>query len=299
MVLDDWTLDARGQIEDELFDRARTPENARVGPLVTANSRPAPGETVAVRPGERVRLRLVNVCAARIAVVGLAGMDPLVVAVDGQASEVFPPAGGTVPIGPGARFEIVVDMPREAGKTPSLLLRNQTGDGPTLLTLATTGAPIAARPRVARLPTNPMLPTRIPLETSIKLNLILGREASAKNTSVAKNGGAQTWPWTIGGTGSDGVSGKPLFHVKRGHAVTLAFVNKTAVPQQMHIHGHVFRVLHDLDDGWDPYWRDSILIGPGKTKHVAFIADNPGKWALESLILNRQVTGMATWFEVG
>ena len=80
--------------------------------------------------------------------------------------------------------------------------------------------------------------------------------------------------------------------------MTLAFVNKSELVQQMHVHGHVFRVLHDLDDGWDPYWRDSILIGPGKTKHVAFIADNPGKWAVESLVLDRQVTGLAGWFEV-
>ncbi len=56
------------------------------------------------------------------------------------------------------------------------------------------------------------------------------------------------------------------------------------------------RLLHDLDDGWEPYWRDSVLVAAGKTKHVAFIADNPGKWVIESLIPDRH--GLSTWFLV-
>jgi FtsP/CotA-like multicopper oxidase with cupredoxin domain len=80
--------------------------------------------------------------------------------------------------------------------------------------------------------------------------------------------------------------------------VTLGFVNHTAFVQQMHVHGHAMRLLHDLDDGWEPYWRDAVLVPEGKTKHAAFVADNPGKWAIECLIAGRQATGMATWFQV-
>jgi FtsP/CotA-like multicopper oxidase with cupredoxin domain len=58
------------------------------------------------------------------------------------------------------------------------------------------------------------------------------------------------------------------------------------------------RLLHDLDDGWEPYWRDTVLIAPGKTKHVAFVADNPGKWVIESFKAARQAKGTASWFEV-
>lgn len=307
VVIDDWTLDTKGQI----VDPETPPREDHVGPLVTVNSKPIPGEPIVVRPGARLRLRLVNVCAARIAIITLAGMEALVIAIDGQASEVFPPAGGALPIGPGARFEVILDMPRDAAKTPTLVLRGETeGDQPLLIFL-TKGEPIPARPRISGLPGNPLLPTRIPLEKSIKLTLVLGgasppakpkqatKPATRENAAREKTPAPEPWLWTIDGHGSDGFSGKPLFRVRRGGAVTLAFVNKTRTAQQMHVHGHVFRVLHDLDDGWDPYWRESILIGPGRTKHVAFIADNPGKWAIESLTLDRQVSGMATWFEVG
>jgi FtsP/CotA-like multicopper oxidase with cupredoxin domain len=58
------------------------------------------------------------------------------------------------------------------------------------------------------------------------------------------------------------------------------------------------RVLLPLDDGWEPYWRDCVLVPAGKTKQVAFIADNRGKWAIECLMAGRQAAGMAAWFEV-
>ncbi len=86
--------------------------------------------------------------------------------------------------------------------------------------------------------------------------------------------------------------------MKRGSPVTLAIVNRSAAVQQIHVHGHAMRLLHDLDDGWEPYWRDSVLIAPGRTKHVAFVADNPGKWVIESSIANQRATGLSTWFLV-
>ena len=84
----------------------------------------------------------------------------------------------------------------------------------------------------------------------------------------------------------------------RNTPVTLTLRNRSDVVQPMHVHGHCWRLLHDLDDGWDPYWRDSVLLAPGRTKHVAFIADNPGRWALVSGDLRRQDAGLSTWFEV-
>ena len=67
----------------------------------------------------------------------------------------------------------------------------------------------------------------------------------------------------------------------------------------MRIYGHCMRLLHAMDDGWEPYWRDSVLIAPGKTIHVAFVADNPGHWPIESAIPEHQAAGLATMFAVG
>ena len=92
---------------------------------------------------------------------------------------------------------------------------------------------------------------------------------------------------------------KPLFAVPRGAPVTLSFVNNTAVTQAIRLYGHFMRLLHAMDDGWEPYWRDNLLIAPGKTSHVAFIADNPGHWPIESAIPEHQAAGVMTMFAVG
>ena len=310
VVLDDWLLDVHGQIEGDFLDPRQAAAIGRVGPLVTLDTKPAlPGDTV--RPGARVRLRLLNACGARIALLAIVGAATTVIAVDGQPSEIFSPARGILPIGPGARFEVMLDIPADAGREVTLSLRGEDGSDKVLKTIRTAGVPQASRLVASKLPDNPLLPTRIALEKSARHEIVLGGggpgEVAADHTiaSGATTAGIGAGApvgrrafWTIDGIASDGLSPKPLFTVKRGAPVTLTFVNKTAFAQQLHVHGHVWRLLHDLDDGWDPYWRDSVLLAPGKTKHVAFIADNPGKWALGSAIRDRQDTGLATWFLV-
>ena len=286
LVLDDWSLDATGQIDGGFLDPAQARGPGRIGSLVTVNSKPAPLPLEA-RPGARLRVRVLNACAARIALVGFDGARPSVIAIDGQPSELFRPARDTVPVGPGSRFEVMLDVSANEGQG-AILLRGLGAPDTPLAMLTIKGAPLPAHLPVAKLPDNPLLPTRIPLERALKRDLVI---APAPTTDAR-------WAWSLAGAPSDGLSVKPLFTVKRGGAVTLGFVNRSEQVLQMHVHGHVFRVLHDLDDGWDPYWRDSVLVGPAKTKHVAFIADNPGKWAIESLVLDRQVTGLAGWFEV-
>ena len=80
--------------------------------------------------------------------------------------------------------------------------------------------------------------------------------------------------------------------------MVLTLVNETAEPQTLRLEGHWARVLHALDDGWDPYWRDALLVGPAKTLHVAFVADNPGRWPLASASPARAAKGLAADFMV-
>ena len=80
--------------------------------------------------------------------------------------------------------------------------------------------------------------------------------------------------------------------------VPLALTNATAFVQPVHLHGHVFRLLHALDDGWEPYWLDTIQLAEDKTVRIAFQTDNPGRWLVSSTVLERFDTGLWTWFEV-
>ena len=65
----------------------------------------------------------------------------------------------------------------------------------------------------------------------------------------------------------------------------------------LHLHGHHFRLLDRLDDGWKPYWLDTLVVGEA-VERIAFVADNPGRWLIECRMLERPDTGGAAWFAV-
>jgi FtsP/CotA-like multicopper oxidase with cupredoxin domain len=288
VVLSDWRLDPSGQLAD--LGRADLGRGAgRIGAVLTANSAQAP-LLLPAAPGARVRLRLANAATARVMGITIEGAKTSIVAVDGQPSEAFEPLHDLVPMAPGARFELMFDMPREAGRFVRFVLRGgDLGAVPgepdrPMIVFEAKGEAVAARPAIAALPANPRLPQEIALERAKRVDLTIS------------GGGAA--PFAIDGVSFVDWAPKPSFAVARGSPVTLGFVNKTAYPQAMRMYGHVGRLLHPLDDGWEPYWRDILLVAPGKTAHMAFVADNPGKWPIESASPERRAAGLATWFQV-
>ena len=292
-VIDDWRLDEEGQLQAPFPGAADVNGKGRIGPLVTVNSQ-AISRVVTARPGARVRLRILNACSARLMGLGFEGLRPLVVGVDGQSCEPFEPARLTLPSGPGSRFDVIVDLPQESAAEPALLLHsNGLGDanqGPArkLISFSLAGAPLPARKPVLS-KQNPALPPVIRLQNARRLDLTIQKSDSADLRKT----------WTFNGIASHGADSPALFKANRGQPVTLGFINKSRVDHTVHVHGHALRVLHLLDDGWEPYWRDSVIVPSGGTVRVAFLADNPGKWLIESTILDHAMSGLAAWFEVG
>jgi FtsP/CotA-like multicopper oxidase with cupredoxin domain len=236
------------------------PSNIRV------NGGPAP-LTLHAAPGARVRLRLAN--AAPDLLLALVASQPVqVIAIDGQPCEMFAPREGALPLAPSARFELMFDL----GDEPFAL----SAQGRPVLRIATSGQRAAARPSIAALPRNPRLPAAIALEKALRA----------------------TFAVTDGGAVSGGWPAKPLFRARRGQPVVLTLKNPTADAQTLRLEGHWARLLHGLDDGWDPYWRDALYIEPGRTLHVAFVADAPGKWPLASPSPAMRAKGLATWYQV-
>jgi len=41
-----------------------------------------------------------------------------------------------------------------------------------------------------------------------------------------------------------------------------------------------------------------VIVPKGATKHVALLADAPGKWAVHCDIADHEAAGLAAWFEV-
>ena len=237
--------------------------------LVNGSLRP----DIPVKTGERVRLRLINATAARGLSLKLEGHIPWVMAIDGQPAEPFVARDSRLGLGPGSRVDLFVDMMRDA-ETVAPILAGLRDEQPIARLVYQSGGrarPPSQSPPLP-LPPNP-LPARIDLKSALRVELAL---ADGKPLEAA---------------------GAPLFTVKRGRAVTLALRNTTGRPQIAHVHGHSCRLLDRLDDGWKPYWLDTLVAG-AEIERIAFVADNPGKWMIAWRTLERPETAAATWFAV-
>jgi FtsP/CotA-like multicopper oxidase with cupredoxin domain len=284
VVLSDWNVDASGRIKDDFADPAIGRGSRRKGGVIFANNGAAP-LTLKSRPGARVRLRLGSAATARLATIAISGAKIHIAAVDGQPSEPFEPLANQFPMGPGARFELMFDMPRNPGADVRLDLRGDASAADQrFVAIVSEGEPMDARSESPRLAANPRLPAEIALE-------------SARRCDFAISGGGPA-PFAINGATFVDWAPKPAYVIPRSQPTVFSLANKTAVVQAIRLWGHVARLLHSMDDGWEPYWRDTILIQPGRSAHVAFVAENPGKWPLESAIPEHRAAGAGTWFQV-
>jgi FtsP/CotA-like multicopper oxidase with cupredoxin domain len=230
-----------------------------------------------VRSNERLRLRLANATSARALVLRVERHAPLVVAIDGQPSEPFVARDGRLALAPGNRIDLFLDLPLRAGERAAILIEDVSAPRP-LVHLVYQGEPFrsAPLPDAKPLPPNP-LPARLDLRGAARHELAL--EALA------------TLPATLH-------ERPPLFTVRRGRIVVLAINNRTDATQTVHLHGHHVRLLDRLDDGWKPYWLDTITVPARQTDRVAFLADNPGKWLIEAQAMGGGAARAGAWFAV-
>jgi len=224
---------------------------------------------------ERLRLRFLN-ATAQILELRVANLPLFVMATDGQPAQPFAAREGRLTLGPGNRVDVFADCILAPGSaTPiSIEIGDRASNQIGKLVCETTDAPgrTAARDDPKPLPSN-SLPERMDFRDAFRF------EAVVRKVHVDKRGA-------------------PLFAVKRGRTVVLGLSNPLVEDADIqeygfvHLHGHSFRLLDALDDGWKPFWLDTMPIAPGSNARIAFVADNPGKWLIEGL------DGADAWFKV-
>ena len=144
---------------------------------------------------------------------------------------------------------------------------------------------MSRRSRAAPLPPAPPLPSnglpaRLDLKNALRFDLSLGGPAD----------------WVTPTTFA--ISARPAFRAKAGRTVVLALTNRAATATVFHLHGHHFRLLDRLDDGWKPFWLDTLAIEPGQTQRVAFAAEYAGRWLLEAMAADWAAPRLVRWYSV-
>jgi hypothetical protein len=152
------------------------------------------------------------------------------------------------------------------------------------------GAPARAAPpgEPAPLPPNP-LPEWMDFSHALRVTLPL------ESRGAAPGGAQKALPSPAGPSPTSPLF--PLFIADRGRTVVMAIDNRDAGIHVVHLHGHHFRLLDRLDDGWKPYWLDTLPVAPRQTVRIAFVADAPGRWLVESRALGGAAVS-ERWFEV-
>jgi FtsP/CotA-like multicopper oxidase with cupredoxin domain len=236
---------------------------------------------VPIRANQRLRFRFINAGQRSVIAVKLEKLDVRVVAMDGQPAEPFSARNGAVVLAPGSRVDAFVDVVGPSGLSFSMLLHDGKRERRIAMWTISDEPPVrpTTLPPVPVLPPNG-LPDRLDLKNALRVDLPLA--------------GAE-WVTPAGFTASS----QPAFRAKAGRTVVLALINRGASATTFHLHGHHFRLLDRLDDGWKPFWLDTLAIEPGQTQRIAFAADYAGRFLLESVATDWAAPRFVRWYEVG
>jgi FtsP/CotA-like multicopper oxidase with cupredoxin domain len=126
------------------------------------------------------------------------------------------------------------------------------------------------------------LPDRLDLQRALRVELAFD--------------GKTTAPWST--PAQLGAATPPVFSSKRGRVVVATLVNRADAPVVFHLHGHHARMLDRLDDGWKPFWLDTITVAAGQTQRVAFLAETDGAWLIDAMLANWAAPRLACWFKI-
>jgi FtsP/CotA-like multicopper oxidase with cupredoxin domain len=203
-------------------------------------------------------------------------------AIDGQPAEPFPARNSQLVLAPGTRIDVFIDATRASGSSTDILLHDGKQPRPIGRFIMSGDKAIRDKPLppAPALPSNG-LPAHIELKNALRVDLTIG---------------ASSPEWV--GPQDLTTNTPPAFRTKPGRTVVLALTNRATSPAVFQIHGHHVRLLDKLDDGWKPFWLDTLALDAGQTQRVAFAADNVGRWLMETFLADWAAPQQVRWYGV-
>jgi FtsP/CotA-like multicopper oxidase with cupredoxin domain len=273
-LIEDWRLRLDGTAIAPGID----PKDAT--PLYTINGRTM--LDIPIRRHERLRLRFINGFQRNVIALKLEDQDVRVMALDGQPSEPFPARNGALVLAPGARIDALIDATAQPGSTSVILLHDGKEARPIARLVTSKDPPIRDAPLAVAppLPSNG-LPAHLDLKNALRIDLTLGGPQAEWVAPTAFS-----------------ASSRPALQAKAGRTVVLTLANRGDIAAVFHLHGHHFRLLDRLDDGWKPFWLDTLAVEAGQTQRIAFSAEYAGRWLMESMATDWAAPRLVRWYSV-
>jgi len=263
------------------------------------------------RPGEKVRLRVINAGAASYFYVNAATGPLTIVAADGP--DVQPIRQERLLMGMAETYDILLTMPKSGGAW-EFRATAQDGSGYASAFIGR-GLEHAA----------PDIPPPDPYDMTESMSAALDemdepdphaaerarplppyrRLKSLKPTTLPAQAPRRTLPLHLTGdmiryTWS--INGKPLkedstIKVTRGEVLRLELINDTMMHHPMHLHGHFFRLIMDPDNpSSHAPLKHTVDVPPMTKRTIEFLANEHGDWFFHCHLLYHMESGMARAF---
>jgi FtsP/CotA-like multicopper oxidase with cupredoxin domain len=247
--------------------------------LINGRSDPAP-DVLSAKPGQRVRLRIINAGADTAFRVALAEHRMTVTHTDGYP--VTPRTVDALLLGMGERYDAIVTL--GDGVFPLVALAEGKSASTRALVRTATGTVPPATIMPAELGQQVGTAALFSATDAVRL------PARRPNTvlSARLGGDMASYVWTI--------NGKPYtdtvpLTIHQGQRVRLSFDNQSMMWHPMHLHGHTFQLVTPSGSG--PR-KDTAVVLPMQSVAVDFQADNPGTWMLHCHNAYHAEAGMMT-----
>ena len=282
-LMDDWLLQKDGTIYPQFNTGRDLMHDGRWGNASTINGHFRP--EFQAKPGERIRLRLINGANARVFSPHIEGLTANVIAVDGRpVTEIF--ALERFALSPGNRIELDIRIPAQAGGKIFTVEDRFSRKAFQLATIKVIQAEPVNTPDI-----NPPTATGfIPAQTFV--NVKTGKTWDLNAIRGGKFGigwtmNRQLWPDADKADYRLGIPQKVIFK------------NSSSRLHPMHIHGVFFRVLErNGKKAEEPFTRDTVLVGPRESITIGFVPNHPGIWLTHCHIQEHAEAGMMTTIDV-
>lgn len=301
LVLDDWT-EGIGMSPDQILAQLQAKSGGGMGgmdmggmnmddmgsdggdvtyPLYLVNGRaPSDPQTLAAKPGKRVRMRIINSSADTVFTVALAGHDLQITHTDGYP--VQPVSTASLRIGMGERYDAIVTL--KDGVFP--FVAEPMGKLGIARALVRTGS--------GAVPAASFKPSELTGE-ALTVGSLIGAAGTALPSrepdtvqDLTLGGSMAPYEWTINGATYD--NSTPLT-IQAGQAGRLRIRNATMMSHPIHLHGHTFQIG---DAGGKGPRKDTVLVPPMGVVNVDLVANNPGKWMVHCHNAYHAEAGMMT-----
>jgi len=282
-LVDDWLLQKDGTIYPQFNTGRDLMHDGRWGNVPTVNGKFRP--VFPVKPGERIRLRLINGANARIFAPHIDGLAADVIAVDGRpVTQIFPLESFV--LSPGNRIDLDVAIPADAaGKTYAVVDRFTRNAFQLAALNVIQSEPVETSDFIP-----PTLPGFIPPQMFENVDVAKTWDLNAVRGGrygIGWTMNMQLWPDADKADYPLGVPRK------------IVFKNSSSRLHPMHIHGVFFRVLaRNGEKAAEPFTRDTVLVGPRESVTIGFVPEHPGIWLTHCHIQSHAEAGMMTTIEV-